>query len=67
VSRIGDLHSRSLNNTDEALSKKNAAALNELVEETRALGNQIKNQIQDLEKESVPPGQDPRIRKNQAR
>ena len=67
VSRIGDLHSRSLNNTDEALSQQNAAALDELVAETRALSNQIKNQIQDLEKESVPPGQDPRIRKNQAR
>lgn len=65
VSRIGDLHSRSLNNTDEALSQQNAAALDELVAETRALSNQIKNQIQDLEKESVPPGQDPRIRKNQ--
>jgi syntaxin 1B/2/3 len=65
VSRISDLHSRSLNNTDEALSQQNAAALDELVEETRALSNQIKNQIRDLEKESVPPGQDPRIRKNQ--
>jgi len=65
VSRIGDLHSRTLNNTDEALSQQNAAALDELVAETRALCNQIKNQIRDLEKESVPPGQDPRIRKNQ--
>jgi len=65
VSRISDLHSRSLNNTDEALSEQNAAALDELVAETRALSNQLKNQIQDLEKESVPPGQDPRIRKNQ--
>ena len=66
VSRIADLHNRSLNNTDEALSQQTAAALDELVEETRALSNQIKNQIQDLEKESLPPGQDPRIRRNQA-
>jgi syntaxin 1B/2/3 len=66
VSRIGDLHSRLLNNTDEALSQQNADALDGLVEETRALSNQIKNQIQDLEKESVPQGQDPRIRRNQA-
>jgi len=65
VSRIADLHSRSLNNTDEALSEQNAAALDELVTETRALSNQIKNQIQDLEKEAVPQGQDPRIRRNQ--
>jgi t-SNARE complex subunit (syntaxin) len=66
VSRIGELHSRLLNNTDEALSQQNADALDRLVEETRALSNQIKNQIQDLEKESVPQGQDPRIRRNQA-
>jgi len=65
VSRIGELHSRTLNITDEALSQQNASALDELVAETRALSNQIKIQIQDLEKESVPPGQDPRIRKNQ--
>jgi len=65
VSRIADLHSRSLNNTDEALSEQNATALDELIAETRALSNQIKNQIQDLEKEAVPQGQDPRIRRNQ--
>jgi syntaxin 1B/2/3 len=66
VSRIADLHSRSLNNTDEALAEQNATALDALVTETRALSNQIKNQIQDLEKEAVPQGQDPRIRRNQA-
>ncbi len=67
VTRISDLHSRSLNNTDEALSQQNAAALEELVAETRNLSNQIKAQIQELEKEPVPTGQDARIRKNQAR
>lgn len=65
VSRISDLHSRSLNNTDEALSEQNAAALDQLVTETRSLSNQIKAQIQELEKEPVPAGQDARIRKNQ--
>ncbi len=65
VSRISDLHSRSLNNTDEALSEQNAAALDQLVAETRSLSNQIKAQIQELEKEPVPAGQDARIRKNQ--
>ncbi|KAH9063376.1 t-SNARE [Lactarius vividus] len=65
VSRISDLHSRSLNNTDEALSQQNAAALDQLVSETRSLSNQIKTQIQELEKEPVPAGQDARIRKNQ--
>ncbi|KAI9446397.1 t-SNARE [Lactarius indigo] len=65
VSRISDLHSRSLNNTDEALSQQNVAALDQLVSETRSLSNQIKTQIQELEKEPVPAGQDARIRKNQ--
>ncbi|KAI0273696.1 t-SNARE [Gloeopeniophorella convolvens] len=65
VSRISDLHSRTLGNMDDALSQQNAAALDELVAETRSLGNQIKSQIQDLDKEPVPPGQDARIRKNQ--
>lgn len=66
VSRIADLHSRSLNNTDEALAQQNAAALDELLVETRSLSNQIKAQIQQLEKEPVPQGQDARIRRNQA-
>jgi len=65
VSSISDLHSRSLNNTDEALAQQNAEALDQLVAETRTLTNQIKTQIQELEKESVPAGQDARIRKNQ--
>ncbi|KAI9510853.1 t-SNARE [Russula earlei] len=65
VSRVSDLHSRSLNNTDDALSQQLATALDELVAETRALSNEIKKQIQDLEMEPVPQGQDPRIRKNQ--
>jgi syntaxin 1B/2/3 len=65
VTSISDLHSRSLNNTDEALSEQNATALDQLVTDTRSLSNQIKAQIQELEKEAVPAGQDARIRKNQ--
>ena len=67
VTNISDLHSRSLNNTDEAVSQQNADALEQLVSETRSLSNQIKARIQELEKEPVPAGQDARIRKNQAR
>jgi len=66
VSRISDLHSRSLNNTDESLTQQYTTALDELIGETRALSNQIKSEIQNLENEQVPQGQDPRIRKNQA-
>jgi len=65
VTSISDLHSRSLNNTDEVLTQQNADALEQLVAETRSLSNQIKTQIQELEKEPVPAGQDARIRKNQ--
>lgn len=67
VSSISDLHNRSLNNTDEAVAQQNALALDKLLEETRSLANEIKSQIQALEKETVPAGQDARIRKNQAR
>jgi syntaxin 1B/2/3 len=66
VSSIADLHSRLLNTTDEALVQQNATALDELVAETRSLSNHIKSQIQELEKETVPQGQDVRIRQNQA-
>jgi len=65
VTSISDLHSRSLNNTDEAVSQQNADALDQLLTETRSLSNQVKARIQELEKEPVPAGQDARIRKNQ--
>jgi len=65
VSTIADLHARSLNTTDEALIQQNATALDTLVTETRSLSNQIKNRIQELERQPVPQGQDARIRQNQ--
>jgi len=67
VSRISDLHGRSLNNTDDAVAKQSEAALDELVSETRSLSNQIKNRIKDLEKEPIPPGENVNIRQNQMR
>ncbi|TFY81769.1 hypothetical protein EWM64_g2243 [Hericium alpestre] len=63
VSRVSEMHARSLGSLEE--SEQNTAILDELVSETRNLSNQIKNRIQDLEKQPVPPGQDLRIRKNQ--
>ncbi|TFY70409.1 hypothetical protein EVG20_g2603 [Dentipellis fragilis] len=65
VSRISDLHSRTLNTMDDALSQQNHAVLDELVADTRNISNQLKTRIQDLEKQPAPPGQDARIRKNQ--
>ncbi|KAI0065439.1 t-SNARE [Artomyces pyxidatus] len=65
VSKISDLHSRILNQMDEALRKQTEAVLDELVAETRTLNNELKARILDLEKQPTPPGQDARIRKNQ--
>jgi len=67
VSRIADMHSRSLNTMDDSLMQQNAAVLDDLVASTRRLSNQLKSRVQELEKQPTPSGQDVRIRKNQVR
>jgi len=52
VQRISDLHSRSLNTMDDQAAAKNNEQLDNLVEETSSLSNQIKLRIKDLEKKS---------------
>ncbi|EKM55383.1 uncharacterized protein PHACADRAFT_255972 [Phanerochaete carnosa HHB-10118-sp] len=64
VSRISDLHSRILNSTDENTNHKNEDVLDDVVAQTRDLGNSIKSRIQSLEAQPAQPGQDMRIRKN---
>lgn len=64
VTRIGDLHSRSLNNMDDAAAQRNASQLDELVEETSALSNQLKRRIKALEAQSAS-GRDAQIRRQQ--
>lgn len=64
VSRIGDLHSRSLNNTDDQAAQRNAAQLEELVEDTSALSATLKRRIKALER-SPGSGRDGQIRKQQ--
>ncbi|KAK1232020.1 hypothetical protein PQX77_004865 [Marasmius sp. AFHP31] len=64
VSRIGDLHSRSLNNTDDAAAQRNAAQLDELVEDTSALSATLKRRIKALEKQGGA-GRDGQVRKQQ--
>ncbi|KAL0573275.1 hypothetical protein V5O48_008682 [Marasmius crinis-equi] len=64
VSRIGDLHSRSLNNTDDAAAQRNAAQLDELVEDTSALSATLKRRIKALEKQGSS-GRDGQVRKQQ--
>jgi syntaxin 1B/2/3 len=64
VTRIGDLHSRSLNNMDDAAAQRNASQLDELVEETSALSNQLKRMIKALEAQPAS-GRDAQIRRQQ--
>ncbi|KIM58927.1 hypothetical protein SCLCIDRAFT_90282, partial [Scleroderma citrinum Foug A] len=64
ISRIDELHSRSLNNTDDAALQRIEGQLNELVEETRALSTELKRRIQTLERHGGS-GRDGQIRKQQ--
>ncbi|KAJ3839822.1 syntaxin [Lentinula raphanica] len=64
VSRIGELHSRSLNNTDDVAAQRNAAQLDELVADTSALSATLKRRIKALEKQAGS-GRDGQIRKQQ--
>jgi len=64
VQRIGDLHSRSLNNMDEGTAQRNASQLDELVEDTSALSATLKRRIKALERQGGA-GRDGQIRKQQ--
>jgi len=64
VTRIGDLHSRSLNNTDDIASQRNASQLDQLVVETGDLSADLKKRIKTLERQGGS-GRDGHIRKQQ--
>ncbi|KAJ3476281.1 hypothetical protein NLI96_g11267 [Meripilus lineatus] len=64
VSSISDLHSRSLNNTDDSAAQRNAQQLDELVQDTSALSNVLKRRIKALERQGGT-GRDGQIRKQQ--
>jgi syntaxin 1B/2/3 len=64
VNRISDLHSRSLNNMDEAAMQRTEAQLDGLVEDTRTLSGNLKKRIKDLERKGGA-GRDGQIRKQQ--
>jgi len=64
VARIGDLHSRSLNNMDDAATQQNASQLEEFVEDTSAMSANLKKRIKDLERQGGQ-GRDGQIRKQQ--
>ncbi|KAK2467001.1 hypothetical protein APHAL10511_001259 [Amanita phalloides] len=64
VSRIGDLHSRSLNNMDDNAAQRNHAQLEELVEDTSTLSATLKRRIKALEGQGSS-GRDGQVRKQQ--
>ena len=58
------MHSRSLNNTDDAVVQRNAAQMAELVDETSALSATLKQRVQALERQPGG-GRDGQVRKQQ--
>jgi len=64
VNRISDLHSRSLNNMDEAATKRIEGQLDQLIEDTRSMMGNLKTRIQDLERKPGT-GRDGQIRQQQ--
>ncbi|KAI0273670.1 t-SNARE [Gloeopeniophorella convolvens] len=64
VSRISDLHARSLSNTDDNAAARNAQQLEELVSDTSALSTTLKRRIKSLERQGGSP-RDAQIKKQQ--
>ncbi|KZT11267.1 t-SNARE [Laetiporus sulphureus 93-53] len=64
VSRISDLHSRSLDNTDDAAAQRVEQQLEDLVADTSALSSVLKRRIKTLERQPAS-GRDGQIRKQQ--
>lgn len=64
VQRISDLHSRSLNNTDDAAAQRFTQQLEDLVADTSALSNVLKRRVKALERQAGS-GRDGQIRKQQ--
>ncbi|OBZ75833.1 Syntaxin-like protein psy1 [Grifola frondosa] len=66
VARISELHSRTLNITDDGSSRQTSALLDDLVGQTRDLSNTLKQRIQAVAAYPVSRPQDQSIRKNQS-
>jgi len=64
ISRISDLHSRSLNNMDESAAQRNASQLDALVADTGDLSNDLKRRIKALERQGGS-GRDGQVKKQQ--
>jgi len=66
ISRISELHSRSINTTDEAIAQRNEAELEDIVADTSALSNTLKRRIKALERQGGS-GRNGQIKKQQVR
>jgi len=64
VQQISELHSRSLNNVDDEVSRRNASQLEALVEDTAALSSVLKRRIKALQRQAGS-GREAQIKKNQ--
>jgi len=64
VARISDLHSRSLNNTDDVAAQRNASNLEQLMSDTSDLSATLKQRVKALERQGGS-GRDGQIRKQQ--
>jgi len=64
VQRIGDLHSRSLDQMDDARTQRNAEQLEQMIDETSALSRELKQRIKALERKGGS-GRDGQVRKQQ--
>ncbi|KAH8106740.1 t-SNARE [Cristinia sonorae] len=64
IARVSDLHSRSLDNTDDASAQRIAQQLEDLVQDTSALSNVLKRRIKSLERQGGA-GREGQIRKQQ--
>ncbi|KAI0831483.1 t-SNARE [Trametes gibbosa] len=64
VARISDMHSRSLNTTDDVASQRVNQQMEELVADTSALSNVLRRRIKSLQKQGGS-GRDGEIRKQQ--
>ncbi|KZT66869.1 t-SNARE [Daedalea quercina L-15889] len=65
VQQIGELHSHSLNSTDENANRGTSALLDDLMARTRQLSNDLKERIQALSRWPAHRPQDTQIRNNQ--
>lgn len=60
------MHSRSLNQTDEAAAQRTTAALDELIADTSALSSNLKARVKALERTGGAGNRDAQIRRQQS-